>query len=171
MPTSGWIALAVVLAILAGYFIRRVRIQRGSPPIPVQLEGSLRVVGVKPPDVLRRWARYASLHPYSRAYHEINKALTRLGHPADPADTPSERASSLIQLLPRIEVYIRDVLSAYHSITYSRGRQWLINAPLASKEIRNTSFKTLIRRIVNELFLDHVRAFSKRSISPTKQES
>jgi hypothetical protein len=141
---------------MAGYTLQRIRKQRGSPPIPVQLEGGLREVGITPPDVLTRWARFAGLSPASRAYLEINRALTRLGHPAAPADTPSERAFGLVRLLPRIEVYIRDVLSAYHSVVYSNGRPKLINAPRAGKEIRNHSYRAFLRHIF-ENFRDFVK--------------
>jgi hypothetical protein len=171
IPTAVWVLLAVILIVAAGYGIRRVRIRRSSPPVPIQIERSLRAIGLKPPDIVRRWAKYASLPSTSRAYLEINRALKRLGHPASPADTPAERAFSLIKLLPRIEVYIRDLLAAYHAIAYSNGRQRLLNAARVGKEIRKDSYLELVRRILRTPLVEQLRDRSRRSLRQPRAES
>jgi len=171
IPTPVWIVFATMLTAAAGYGIRRVRIQRGSPPVPIQIERSLRGIGVNPPDVVRRWAKYASLPSTSRAYLEINRALRRLGHPASPADTPAERAFNLIKLLPRIEVYIRDILAAYHAIAYSNGKHRLINAARVGKEIRKDSYLELIRRILRLPLVEQLRILPTRFLRRPRPES
>jgi transglutaminase-like putative cysteine protease len=162
VPTFAWVLIAISVTMIASLTIRRIRIQRGSPPIPVQIEGGLRDVGISPPEVLRRWAHVSGLAPASRAYLEINRALVRLGQSATPADTPSERAFSLIRLLPRAEIYIRDVLSAYHSIIYSNGRPKLINTARAAKEIRNRSYQALINHILRGRLFEYLRGIITR---------
>jgi transglutaminase-like putative cysteine protease len=162
VPTYLWVLAGLSIMTVVGLTIRRIRIVRGSPPLPVQLEGGLRDVGISPPRVIRRWAHVAGLAPASRAYLEINRALARLGKTANPADTPSERAFSLIRLLPRTEIYIRDVLSAYHSIIYSNGKPKLINAARAAKEIRNRSYQAFIRHIFRGKLVEYLRGFTTR---------
>lgn len=142
------IALIVVLIISIAVLVRRVRIQRGSSPLPVQLESSLERVGIKPPKILIRWSRYAKLSTLSHAYLELNRALSRLGKPPNQADTPSERAENLLELLPVAETPIQAVLIPYQNSIYGNLTSDPENARRAGKEIRKLSFLARLQRFL-----------------------
>ena len=152
IPVPIWAAFITILIILSVILIRRVRIQRGSLPIPIQLEASLERVGVKPPKIVHRWARHASLSSLSRAYLELNHALSRLGQPPKESDTPAERADDLIQLLPPTEAPVQEVLIPYQNSVYGNQTSDPDYAKQAGKEIRKLSIIARLKRFV-ERFL------------------
>ncbi|MFC1921963.1 transglutaminase family protein [Chloroflexota bacterium] len=139
-PTPIWITLITVIIISTILFVRRLRIRRGSPPIPVQIESSLARAGIKSPKLLQRWARYATISPLSRAYLELNNALARLGQPPNEADTPSERGKDLVQLLPLAEAPVQTVLTPYQNSIYGNQTSSHDEAQIAGKEIRKLSY-------------------------------
>jgi hypothetical protein len=141
------LALSAAIA-LAGVYASRYRQQRGLPPLPVQLEASLRRIGVQPPILLRRWARLASLSPLAKAYRELNRALARLGKPAASTDTPAERASNLSEVLPEASRPIQTLLVEYQLVTYGSRPANLANAQDAGREIRRASLLARVRRIL-----------------------
>ena len=147
LPVAFWVIAISGVLVLAGIFASRYRQRRGLPPIPVQLEASLRRIGIQPPNLLRRWSRIASFSPLARAYRELNRALARLGQPAAPTDTPAERASNLSGLLPEASHPIRTLLIEYQLVTYGGQPANLASAQDAGKEIRKASFLARTRQI------------------------
>lgn len=140
-----WLIFGLIISTLV-WLIRNERINRGYPPLPVQLESSLHRIGLKPPRFLRRWSQYASLPQHTRAYLEINRALTRLHAPPKISDTPLERAFALKELLPSAEASIRRLVNQYHMAIY-------LNRPLESetiqreaRDIRRQSYLALFKR-------------------------
>jgi transglutaminase-like putative cysteine protease len=148
IPIPLWFALILIVLISMVVLLRRLRIQRGSPPIPVQIESSLERVGIKSPKFLHRWARYASISPLSRAYLELNRALSRLGQPPSESDTPSERAEDLIQLLPLAETPVQAVLTPYQNSIYGNQPSDPDEAQSAGKEIRKLSYLAKLQRFL-----------------------
>jgi hypothetical protein len=98
--------------------------------------------------ILRRWVHFATLSPLTRAYLELNRALSRLGSPASPKDTPAERATVLLTLLPAASVPIHKLLSEYQSATYSQHPGDVEVAQNAGSEIRKLSFLALAQRFL-----------------------
>jgi hypothetical protein len=150
-PTPIYIALIFVIVISITLLARRVRIRRGSSPIPVQLESSLQRVGIKSPKILIRWARFASLSPLSRAYLELNRALSRLGSPPQISHTPAERANALVHLLPVTEKPVNSVLIPYQSSIYGNQTTSTEAAEQAGKEIRKLSYLARLQRFVGRV--------------------
>jgi transglutaminase-like putative cysteine protease len=145
--------VVLVLAGLAGVallavFLGQERRKRGLPPIPVKLEAGLRRIGIEPPHLLRRWVRYASLTPLAKAYLELNRALSRLGNPPQPKDTPAERAAQLGEILPSAVLPIQSLLFEYQAVTYGQQAGDQETAQQAGNEIRKLSFLALGRRIL-----------------------
>lgn len=150
-PTLIYITLTAILIILITLFARRIRKQRGSPPIPVQLESTLQRVGIKAPKILIRWSRHASLSPLSRAYLELNRALSRLGHPPEISHTPSERANVLVEMLPVTEQPVNSILIPYQSWIYGNQTTDSEDAERAGKEIRELSFRAKFQGIITRI--------------------
>lgn len=148
-PTPIIVAVAVILVISIILFTRRLRIRRGSPPIPVQLESGLQRIGIKSPRILNRWARFASLSPLSRAYLELNRALSRLGQPPQLSHTPFERANVLVQILPASERAVTSVVNPYQVSIYGNQTTDDENAERAGKEIRKLSILAKLQHLLS----------------------
>lgn len=146
-PIPIYISLGAITILLVTLLVRRVRIQRGSLPIPVQLESGFARVGIQPPQVLSRWARYARLSPLAKAYLELNRALSRLGRPPRVSNTPSERAGDLVQLLPVAEKPVQAIIVPYQNSIYGNQNEDFEPAQQAGKEIRNISYFAKLQRL------------------------
>jgi hypothetical protein len=109
----------------------------------------LKRIGLQPPSILKRWARFALLTPLERAYLELNRALARLGSPAAPTDTPAERAANLRAILPDAETPIQRVVGTYQSVTYGRSTVSWELAQTAAALIRKLSFLAMIRQWIS----------------------
>jgi hypothetical protein len=146
--TSYLIVILIIIMIGILFMVRRLRIKRGSPPLPVQIESRLEKAGIRPPKFLRSWARYVSLSPISHAYLELNRALTRLGLSPKRADTPAERADKLIQLLPAAESSTRSILIPYQNSIYGNHPSDAGDAQQAGREIRKLSYLAKIQLFI-----------------------
>ena len=147
IPNFVWGIIGVLLIAFLVLLVQRVRQIRQSPPVPVQLESGLRRIGLHPPNLLRRWVHYATLSPLTKAYLEINRALSRLGNAPQPNDTPYERASTLTYLLPIAEGSIQVLLTEYQNDQYSSGQGDMQVARQAGTDIRNRSLIAWFQRI------------------------
>jgi len=147
VPTYVWFVVGTLFVALIVLLITQIRKKRQSPPIPVQLESSLRRIGIKTPNLLRNWVRYATLSPLTKAYLELNRALSRLGESPQPNDTPAERAVILTHLLPVAEGSIQTLLTAYQADQYSTEQGDVQTARQASIDIRHRSLAAWFQRI------------------------
>ena len=103
-------------------------------------------MGIKSPKFLIHWAHHAGLSPLSRAYLELNLALSRLGQPPQLADTPFERGADLVQILPVAENPVRSVVIQYQNSIYGNQASDSEEAQLAGKEIRKLSYLARLQR-------------------------
>jgi hypothetical protein len=117
-------------------------------PLVVTLELSLKRIGLKPPAFLTRWARTASLSPLSRAYIEINRALTLLGEPPEPFFTPAERGAALAALLPNAAPAVTSLVTQYQRMAYSQYPADLVTAQEAAKAVRNMSWLARLNQLI-----------------------
>ena len=118
-----------------------------SAEIPIRIEKGLSRLGITPPKFLRSWAFNVRLPLMMRAYQEINKALARHKLPVQLKDTPSERVNNLTNYLPQITEPAHRLLEEYQSDTYSPRSGNLLAAQLASKVIRQTSWRAWAAKI------------------------
>jgi transglutaminase-like putative cysteine protease len=147
IPIYVWLIVGVLLVALLILLIYQIRQKRQSPPVPVQIETSLRRIGIKPPNLLHRWVHYATLSPLTKAYLELNRAISRLGETPQPNDTPAERAITLTNLLPVAEGSIQTLLTEYQTDQYSTGKGDVRTARQAGTDIRNRSLMAWFQRI------------------------
>ncbi len=135
---------ASALAAVLGYLLRR---RLATRPLPVALEAGLRRLGMPVPVALERWARRAALPPLAKAYHEVNRALARLGARPGPAETPAERAMRLMRLLPPAEPHLHRLLAEYQAAVYGLrpGDPWA--AWQAARAVRTLSWRARLRRL------------------------
>lgn len=147
-PTPIYVALIFIFAISITVIIRQVRMKRGSPPIAVQVESGLQRAGIKSPRFITRWAKLSNLSRLGKAYLELNRALNRLGHAPQVADTPSERGSDLVELLPVAEKPVQSVIIPYQNAIYGHQSPEDKEAQQAGKEIRKLSFLAKLQRFL-----------------------
>ncbi|MBU0512088.1 MAG: transglutaminase domain-containing protein [Chloroflexi bacterium] len=143
---SRWVSFCLILGVIL-LFWKYLRRFRNFPPMPVLIEMRLLRINIRSPSGLRRWARWSGLSALQRAFHEINRALTRLGHSPAQADTPSERAAALSLQLPDISETVQTLLAEYQNAIY--GAQ-LANVKMArslARKIRAYSYKVRLRRL------------------------
>jgi transglutaminase-like putative cysteine protease len=146
IPVAYRLLIFAAAVLFLSLYARNVRRRVQAPPIPVQLESSFKKIGLQPPPILKRWARFAVLSPLERAYLELNRALARLGAPASLTDTPAERASRLLKILPDAATSIQRVALPYQAATYGRTKVSWELAQTAASSVRKLSFLAMIRR-------------------------
>ncbi len=130
------------------FFWRKRQAKRpAGTPFPVRLERGIRRLGLRPPEFIRRWARFASLSQLSKAYLEINRALGRLGKPPAIKDTPAERGAALNQLLPAVADQTEYLVREYQLSTYSLRPADTATARQAGGEIRKHSYLALLKML------------------------
>ena len=132
----------VLVVILLWNFRHKINL----PPIPVLINKTMRVIGIQPPKPLQIWERRSSLQPLTKAYQEINYALSRLGYQPDIADTPSRRGEILSQILPQAEKSIKELLNEYQTGSFSLNSIELATARKAGLEIRRSSYKKFFQK-------------------------
>lgn len=171
-PAFGKLIFGLILMLIGGtiLFIYKARdrssrvgrwwekVSRGlAEPLPVQVDHSIRRLGITPPYFLRQWANQALLSPLGRAYQEVNKALNRL-QKAPPIDaTPAERAGALAQALPEAAQPVHKLLKEYELGTYSTHPVDIFSARQAGSEIRRLSNAARFRSWFSWLFSKSVK--------------
>ncbi len=129
--------------------------KRGGAPLPVILESGINRLEIAPPAYLRSWSRLAILSPVERGYQEINRILSGLNAKPDLADTPEDRISSLVRLIPAIEPPAQALLQEYQGSYFGPrpGRTYIVRSAL--RAIRKQAYKaialTFLEKIKNKL--------------------
>ena len=85
--------------------------------------------------------------PFERAYLAIGRAIRLLGHPVDAAQTPSERVTTLTQILPETALPANVFLSEYQRALYSQYPGDLESVRLAIRTIQGIVFRAFLSRI------------------------
>lgn len=119
--------------------------------IPIAIERTMRRAGLRPPDFIRRWALQASMPPLTRAYQEINHALTRLGRQPEPKDTPYERARALVSIIPSAREAVQTLVAEYQRQVFGRTPADVEAAQQAGIEIRGLSYRIYFRMRLERL--------------------
>jgi transglutaminase-like putative cysteine protease len=136
--------LALLGAVLGWRSLR----QRGMQPLPVLVELGFRRFQIQAPPFIVQWAHQAQLSPLSKAYMEINKALSRLGQPSERYATPAERAAILAGLLPQLQSPIQKLRDLYHTGTYAQKNAEIETAVAAGKQIRKASCRVWLLKLL-----------------------
>ncbi len=149
--------LALILMIGVAWRTARVRYQ--VPAFPIWLETRLSQNGRPVPKWLSGWARRAHATPMAKAYGLLNQALKILGKPPHPSDTPSERGSQLMGILPQAVNPVQTVVTEYQVSQYSPHIGDLGKIRSASDRVRRLAYEEVVRRLARRFwrgFLRHV---------------
>jgi transglutaminase-like putative cysteine protease len=150
------VSLVIVIFSLLVIFTLQSKGKIDLQTLPLFLESGLSRLGIRPPEVLRKWSFYISLPPLIRSYQEINKALARLGENPVHNSTPQERADLLVKIVPAAHNPVKTLITEYQFSIYSQQPADQEAAFNAGLEIRDLSKKAMRAN-----FRDRVRLFRK----------
>jgi len=123
-------------------------VERLSIDIPVGIDKGLRRLGIRPPDFLVNWIYYHRLPTIARSYLEINRALERVGKEPAIQDTPSERATSLINIIPSASGPTKYLSREYQISIYSEHSANSDRAQRAGAVIRKLSWRVWLDNLL-----------------------
>ncbi len=91
--------------------------------LPMRLPAFVRTTmersGIEVPRWIMRWERWSVLSPIERSFESINFGLRQVKQPAPLHATPLERANSLANILPQIEIEIKILLDEHQTSLYT----------------------------------------------------
>jgi len=120
--TIAWVMLVLfILTLIVGIGVlqRPDLFKINIDPLPVLLERALIKRGKNVPGWLHRWSYLASLSTAQRAYQRLCRSIKILGQPLDPAQTPTERAQTLINHIPQAYQPALEIVDQYHLDRFS----------------------------------------------------
>jgi hypothetical protein len=141
----------LLISVILFYIVWRFRSRIDLPVFPIVLVAAFEKAGIRPPRSVQSWAQHAALSPLSKAYIEINRALSRLGDRPATADTPAERARSLGELLSPVKYPATQLVTEYEKGTFSLQSADLEKAQNAGTEIKTQSYQAYFQRLFNRL--------------------
>lgn len=144
----GIFILFLILISLTGLILIRPNFFRiNIDPLPVLLERGLRKRGEPVPSWIRRWSRIAQMSVAEKAYRQVSLAIQMLGQPLNRAQTPAERAQSLLALLPEATEPVQDIVNEY---TLDQFSNHIINeerAKTAARQIRKMTLNAWFQKL------------------------
>ncbi len=148
------LGLCVILLIWVLYQTRKGEwvvswLERFARRSSILLERGLNRMGIQAPVFLQNWVYSFGLPPLSRAYMEINRSLHRLGGRPRLQDTPSERGTALIEVLPTAKEATNQLLAEYQAGIYSLHTADEVAAHQASITIKKLSYLSILRRFLS----------------------
>jgi hypothetical protein len=118
-------------------------------PLPVLLERALIQRGKTVPVWLQRWSIIARMSVAEKAYLTLGRAIRWMGREVNPAETPSERAAALTNLLPDAAEPTAEIISEYHLDKFSNHIVNEDRARNAARSVRRLALKTRLRRMIS----------------------
>ena len=117
------IPAALGLAIAGFLWLRRThRLDFLIVPLPILVSSNMEKRGINPPAWLKNWSHHLKLTPMQRMFARVNWMLFLMGRKSEPAQTPAERITELIQAEPRVKNPANDFLEEYQNEEYSPRR-------------------------------------------------
>lgn len=150
MSSLVWVILTIFLAVLLIFifsYFRLINFKINIEPFPILVENALTKRGKSVPNWLRRWSTFARMSVVEKAYLQLGRSIKIMGQPVNLAETPSERALTLIALLPTANQPAQDIVSEYHLDVFS---DHIINeerAKNAARLVRSLALKARFRKI------------------------
>lgn len=135
------VLVTVIILIRPTYF--KINIQ----PLPILLENALHKRGKPIPKWLQHWSYNAQMSPAEKAYRQLCRSIRFMGHPLNPADTPTERAQGLMALIPESEKPIQDIIYEYNLDKFSHHITNEKRAQTASRKVRGLALKARMNRL------------------------
>ena len=119
--------------------------------VPARLPSFIRTTyertGIHTPNWVVNWEHWVSTSRIQRSFESINFALRLLKHPVPVDATPTERANTLNDLLPKAEKHTQNLLDEHQTSLYTNRHADVQRAQLAAFNIRKHALLEAIRYI------------------------
>ncbi len=116
-----------------------------SARVPVFIRATMERTGIEAPAWIIHWERWSSLSPIERSFESINFGLRQVNQPAPLHATPLERAKSLANILPQLEIVIKVLLDEHQTSLYTSRVADERQARRAASQIRTQVVLALLR--------------------------
>lgn len=140
---SPWVI--VLIAILLSAIIRLLIIN--VKPLLAFLERMLAKWGKTVPNWMRRLYYRTKMSAAEKAYNKLGQAIRIMGQPLNPANTPTERAVTLIKILPGSRIPAQDIVKEYHFDLFSEHFVNEIRVKAAARLVRKLAIQARLRKI------------------------
>ena len=141
-PLLYLLPLFIAFAALTIYLSRRYAL---TVRIPAFVRTTMERSGLEVPNWILNWERWSSLSPIERSFESINFGLRQVNQPAPVHATPLERAKSLANILPQLEIVIKVLLDEHQTSLYTSRVADERQARRAALQIRTQVVMSLIR--------------------------
>lgn len=138
--------LVVVAGILTLLELRRRKTQ--DLPLPSWIEKTLDERGVYTPGWLRLWSRRALRTPMENLFASVSLMLRVWGQKIDPANTPAEQVTRLVEIVPDVKGQAQTLLEEYERAMYSPYAANWLRASQAVKELRSIGYRNWFMRLI-----------------------
>jgi transglutaminase-like putative cysteine protease len=136
------IPLLIAFAALTIYLSRRYAL---TARIPAFVRTTMERSGIEVPNWIMHWERWSSLSSIERSFESINFGLRQVKQPAPIHATPFERANSLANILPQLEIEIKVLLDEHQTSLYTSRVADEKQARRAAFQVRTQVILALIR--------------------------
>jgi len=119
--------------------------------IPIRLQGAYERNDGQVPAWIKNWARWTTLSPIERSFETINRSLRLLDAPPAIRATPSERADTLAQKLPKAASAISTLTEQHLASLFTPQPGDASRAQRASFAIWLYTLQTIIQNFIKSL--------------------
>ena len=141
-PTLYLFPLFIALAALTIFLSRRYAL---TTRVPAFVRTTMERSGIEVPKWILQWERWSVLSPIERSFESINFGLRQVKQPAPVHATPFERARSLVNILPQLEIEIKVLLDEHQTSLYTSRVADEKQARRAALQVRTQVIIALIR--------------------------
>lgn len=139
-------AALVILGTLAFLEWRRRKIQ--DLPLPSWLEKTMDERGFRTPEWLRMWSRRSLRTPMENLFANVAFLLKVWGQKVEPALTPAEQVTLLVNMVPGVRDQAVVLLEEYQRAMYSQYPANLLRAKVAVREMRSIGYRGWVMRLI-----------------------
>ena len=115
-PLLYLLPLFIAFTALTIYLSRRYAL---TTRVPAFVRTTMERSGIEVPIWIIHWERWSFLSPIERSFESINFGLRQVNQPAPVHATPLERAKSLANILPQLEIVIKVLLDEHQTSLYT----------------------------------------------------
>ena len=142
LPLLYLLPLFIAFVALTIYLSRRYAL---TVRVPAFVRTTMERSGIEVPNWIVHWERWSSLSPIERSFESINFGLRQVKQPAPVHATPLERAKSLANILPQLEIEIKVLLDEHQTSLYTSRVADEKQARRAAFQVRTQVIIALIR--------------------------
>ena len=148
LPTWVYVVTGLVLVVGALTLLETRRRKVQDLPLPSWIERTMDERGFRTPEWLRLWSRRALRTPMENLFASVSLMLRVWGQKVDPAYTPAEQVTRLVEVVPDVKKQAQTLLEEYERAMYSPYPGNWLRASEAVKELRSIGYRNWFMRLI-----------------------